>query len=153
MKIKLHPTGLELEGDPNKSVLQICYDNKFELKSLCKGVPSCAECRVKVLAGESNIIPPNKAELSLIGTSYYIDGRRLACQMRCFGDVSLDVTDHLNKDDNANKKVRGYRQPGKTFESKAVQGTMMLEEGGKKEDKPGPTQAPKNQPKQQRPSR
>lgn len=142
MKIKIHPTGQELEGDPNKSVMQICHENKIEIHSLCKGIPSCAECRVKVLAGESNVIPPGKAELSLIGTSYYLDGRRLSCQLRAFGDISIDITPHLEKDDNTNKKVRGYRVQDKSFETKAVQGTLMLEEnqgprkGPDKESKP-----------------
>lgn len=134
MKIKLHPIGKELDGDPNKSIMQICQENKIEIKSLCKGIPSCAECRVKVLAGESNVIPPSKAELSLIGTSYYLDGRRLSCQLRAFGDVSIDITEHLDKEDSTNKKVRGFRVQDKSFESKAVQGTMMLEEGQKKKD-------------------
>lgn len=129
MKIRLHPVGLEIEGDSNRSLLQLCHDNKVELKSLCKGVPSCAECRIKILAGDANVIPPNKAELSLIGTSYYIDGRRLACQIRCFGDISVDITDHLKEDDNTTKKLRGYRAPpGQSRESKAVQGTMVLQE-------------------------
>lgn len=135
MKIKLHPTGQELPGDPNKTVLQICFENKVELKSLCKGVPSCAECRVRVLAGEHNLIPPSKAELSLIGTSYYIDGRRLACQLRAFGDVSIDITEHLNAQDQSAKKVRGFRVADKAFDSKAVQGTLILEEGKRKDAK------------------
>lgn len=129
MKVRLHPINVELEGDPNRTLMQICQDNKIEIKSLCKGIPSCAECRVKVLAGEHNLIPPNKAELNLIGTSYYIDGRRLACQCRAFGDVSIDITEHLEKDDNSNKKIRGFRaQDGKDRESKAIQGTLILQE-------------------------
>lgn len=127
MKIKLMPTGLEIENDPNKTILQVCLDNKIELKSICKGVPSCAECRVKVVSGEHNLIPPAKAELSLIGTSYYLDGRRLACQARAFGDVTLDIADHLIKDDSNSKKLRGYRAP-REVESKALQGTLVLEE-------------------------
>lgn len=129
MKIRLHPINKEIEGDSNRSLLQLCHDNKVELKSLCKGVPSCAECRVRILAGDANVIPPNKAELSLIGTSYYIDGRRLACQIRAFGDISVDITEHLKEDDTTNKKIRGFRPPpGQTRESKAVQGTLVLQE-------------------------
>lgn len=131
MKIKLLPTNQEIENNPNKTLLQVCLDNKVELKSICKGVPSCAECRVKVVSGENNLIPPAKAELGLIGTSYYLDGRRLACQARAFGDVTLDITDHLNKDDNSNKKLRGFRAQGTQSESKAVQGTLVLEEATK----------------------
>lgn len=136
MKIKLHPTGQEIEGDPNKSLLQICMDNKIEIRSICKGVPSCAECRVKILAGEHNLIPPNKAELNLIGTSYYLDGRRLACQVRAFGDISVDITDHLKEDDSTNKKIRGFRaQPGHNHQSRAVQGTLVLQEGPKPQER------------------
>lgn len=136
MKIKLHPTGQEIEGDPNKSLLQICMDNKVEIRSICKGVPSCAECRVKILAGEHNLIPPNKAELNLIGTSYYLDGRRLACQVRAFGDISVDITDHLKEDDSTNKKIRGFRaQPGHNHQSRAVQGTLVLQEGPKPQER------------------
>ncbi|PWU12880.1 MAG: hypothetical protein C5B49_15515 [Bdellovibrio sp.] len=130
MKIKLHPIGTEIAGDPNKTVLQICMENKIELKSLCKGTPSCAECRVKLLAGENNVIPPTKSELGLIGTSYYIDGRRLACQLRAFGDISLDITEHLTKDEVSAKKVRGFQVADRNFESKAVQGTLLLQEAG-----------------------
>lgn len=149
MKIKLMPTGQEIENDPNKTLLQVCLDNKIELKSICKGVPSCAECRVKVLSGENNLIPPAKAELSLIGTSYYLDGRRLSCQARAFGDVTIDITDHLNKDDNSNKKLRGFRSQGPSTESKAVQGTLVLEESGKPQP-PSQPSAPRA-PQQQRP--
>lgn len=159
MKIKLMPTGQEIENDPNKTLLQVCLDNKIELKSICKGVPSCAECRVKVVAGENNLIPPAKAELSLIGTSYYLDGRRLSCQARAFGDVTLDITDHLNKDDHSNKKLRGFRVQGTQHESKAVQGTFVLEEGGKplpppeasRNSEPRPSREPRGQGQNQQP--
>lgn len=152
MKIKFHPTGVEVEGDPNKTLLQICIDNKVEIKSICKGVPSCAECRVRILAGESNLIPPNKAELSLIGTSYYIDGRRLACQVRAFGDVSVDITDHLDKDDSSTKKLRGFRpQSGRSNESRAVQGTLVLQETPEKPTEREP-RSPDRQPRQANPA-
>jgi ferredoxin, 2Fe-2S len=128
MKIKVHPAGVEIPGDPNKSVMQICMENKIELKSLCKGIPSCAECRIRVLAGESNLIPPTRAELALIGTSYYLDGRRLACQLHAFGDISIDISEHLDINDHSNKKVRGFRAANKSFDSKAIQGTLILEE-------------------------
>src|SRR5690606_34471704 len=65
--------------------------------STCNGMPSCAECRVRVVDGEYNLLPPSKKEISLIGTGYYIDNRRLSCQMICFGDVVVDTQEHLNR--------------------------------------------------------
>jgi 2Fe-2S ferredoxin len=140
MKIKFVPTLMEVEGTPNKSLLQICVENKIEIRSICKGVPSCAECRIRIVEGEHNVLPPSKAELAVVGTNYFIDQRRLSCQVRCFGDITVDITEQMDQKDNQNKKVRGYRaqgQRGAVPESKAVQGTLVLEEA------PAPKLTPK----------
>lgn len=131
MKIKFLPTGQEIEGDPNKTLLQLCTENQIEIKSICKGVPSCAECRVKIVEGEYNVVPPSKVEMSLIGTNYFIDQRRLACQVRCYGDVTIDLKEQIERSEIQNKKVRGFRAPGQKgshVESQAKQGILVLEE-------------------------
>lgn len=133
MKIKFIPTGQEIDVNPNKTLLQLCNEAGIEIKSICKGVPSCAECRVNIAAGEHNILPPSKAELSLIGTNYFIDSRRLSCQVRCFGDVTVDLTDQLARAESQTKKTRGYRATkGMQTETSAKQGTLVLEEADKK---------------------
>lgn len=128
MKIKFVPSGQEIDVDPNKTLLKLCTENQIEIRSICKGVPSCAECRVRVVAGENNVLPPNQAELNLIGTSYFLDGRRLSCQVRCFGNITVDLTEQIERQDNPNKKVRGFRSAQKSVETQAVQGTLVLEE-------------------------
>lgn len=133
MKIKFLPQNIEVEGTPDKSLLQIATENKLEIRSICKGVPSCAECRVRISEGESNTLPPTKAELNLIGTSHFIDGRRLSCQVRCYGDVTVDLTEQVQNSENKTKKIRGFRA-NKHVESKAVNDTMLLTE--KPEDRP-----------------
>lgn len=133
-KIKIVPQGIELDVNPNKSLLQICTENQVEIKSICKGVPSCAECRIHITQGEYNVTQPSKAELSLIGTSWYLDGRRLSCQVRCFGDVTIDLTEQIERAETQTKKVRGFRsQSGKSQESHAKQGTLILEKSSKSE--------------------
>lgn len=127
MKIKFVPINVEVDVDPNRSVLQIAGDNNVHIRSICKGVPSCAECRVKIVDGDSNVIPPNKAELNLIGSSYHIDSRRLSCQMHCFGPVTIDVSDHLDRTEAPSKKIRGFKSQ-KPHESHAVQDTLILTE-------------------------
>ncbi len=127
MKVKFLPQNIEVEGNPNKTLLQIATENHLEIRSICKGVPSCAECRVHIKEGEANILPPNKAELNLIGTSYFIDGRRLSCQVHCYGDVTVDLTEQVEKLENQTKKIRGFRS-NKQIESKAVNDTMLLSE-------------------------
>lgn len=128
MKIKFFPINKEVDINPNKSLLQICIENQIEIKSICKGIPSCAECRIKIKEGEHNINPPSKSELNLIGTSYYIDGRRLSCQVHCFGDVVVDLTEQIERSETQHKKVRGFKSQHQHGESKAVQGTLILDE-------------------------
>lgn len=127
MKIKFLPQNIEVEGSPDKSLLQIASENRLEIRSICKGVLSCAECRVRITKGESNVLPPNKAELNLIGTNYFIDGRRLSCQVHCYGDVTVDLTEQVEKSESQTKKIRGFRTT-KQVESKAVNDTMLLNE-------------------------
>ncbi len=140
MKIRLHPYNIEIEGDSHKSLLTLLMENKIFIRTTCKGIPSCGECRIRLLEGEHNVIPPNKNELSLIGTNYFIDGRRLACQVRTFGSITVDLTDHDPKVETSNKKIRGFRSstPGsgsrRDQESQAVQGTLILESGLEKEE-------------------
>jgi 2Fe-2S ferredoxin len=107
-KIKFLPQNIEVPVDPEKSLLKIAQENGVKIKSICNGTPSCAECRVKIVEGDQSVPPPSKAELSLIGTSYFLDGRRLSCQVRCFGSVTVDLTEQVNKVDTQ-KKVKGVK--------------------------------------------
>jgi 2Fe-2S ferredoxin len=144
MKVKFMPQNIECEATPDKSLLQIATENNIEIKSICKGIPSCAECRVRILDGEGNILPPGKAELDLIGTSYFIDSRRLSCQVRCYGDVTVDLTEQIDRLANQVKKTRGFRST-KPIESKAVQDTMMLNPGEKVADQPQENHEPRQE--------
>ncbi len=132
MKIKFVPQNIEIDVDPSKTLLQLATANGIKIKSVCGGMASCTECRVHIIEGESSVPEPNKTELSMIGTSYYIDGRRLSCQVRCFGSVTVDLTEQLGKVDTQ-KKVRGFKQKD-TKQHVAVQDTMILSQ--KKSDKP-----------------
>lgn len=132
MKIKFIPQNIEVDVDPSKSLMKIATENGLKIKSICGGIASCSECRVKIVEGENSIPEPSKAELNLIGTSYYIDGRRLSCQVRCFGSVTVDLTEQLNKVDTQ-KKVRGFKQKDPK-ELSAVHDTMILSQ--KKPEKP-----------------
>jgi 2Fe-2S ferredoxin len=97
MKVKFVPQNVEFEIKPGESVMHLAQDNGLYIKSVCKGVPSCAECRVRVTEGDYNVMPPGSEELSLIGSGHFIDRRRLSCQLKCFGDVTIDMTEQLAK--------------------------------------------------------
>lgn len=127
MKIKFIPQEIEVDVDPNKSLLQIALENKIEIKSFCKGNLTCAECRVKIKSGEHNINMPSKGELGMIGSSYYIDSRRLSCQVRCFGSVTIDTSEQIERAEVQTKKIRGFKSK-KQIESHAILDTMILNE-------------------------
>jgi 2Fe-2S ferredoxin len=97
VKVKFVPQNVEFEIKPGQSVMHLAEDNGIYVKSVCRGVPSCAECRVKIVEGESNVFPPAGEELSLIGTGWFIDRRRLACQLQCIGDVTVDMSEQIAK--------------------------------------------------------
>ncbi len=128
MKVTFLPTQQTIEIQPEETLLSAAQKNQIPIRSLCKGEAICAECRVKVVEGENNILPPKKAEITTIGSSYYIDQRRLACQIRCFGNITVDLTEQLQKQDLQNKKIRGAGKKGAPTESHAIIDTMLLNE-------------------------
>lgn len=97
MKVKFVPQNLEFDIKPGQSVMHVAQDNNLYVKSVCKGVPNCAECRVRIIDGEHNVLPPGSDELALIGTGHFIDRRRLSCQLKCFGDITVDMTEQVAK--------------------------------------------------------
>ncbi|MEK7356077.1 MAG: 2Fe-2S iron-sulfur cluster-binding protein [Bdellovibrionota bacterium] len=98
MKVKFVPQNVEFEIKPGEPVLHVAQDHGIYIKSVCKGVPNCAECRIRIIDGEHNVLPPGTEELSLIGSGYFIDRRRLSCQLKCFGDIVIDMTEQIQKE-------------------------------------------------------
>lgn len=141
MKVKFLPTGKEIEIAPERTLLQAALENGVEIRSICKGKLNCAECRVKIVEGESNVLPPSKAELNLLGSAWQLDSRRFACQVRCFGDIVVDLTEQIQRAETARKNIRGFKSSRPITESTAVIDTMILNEkieSGRDDDGAGP---------------
>jgi hypothetical protein len=81
---------------------------------------------VKISQGEQNALPPTEPEIHLLGNNFYLDGRRLSCQLYCFGEMTIDVSEHIGQDHTL-KKIRGFRRADQQGTSRAVQGIMMLD--------------------------
>lgn len=97
MKVKFVPQNVEFEIESGKCVMALAHEKGIPIKSTCNGLPSCAECRVRIVDGDWNTNPPSRKELNLIGTGYYIDQRRLSCQLLCFGDITVDTSEQIEK--------------------------------------------------------
>lgn len=127
MKVKFVPQNIELDIDPNQSVMTLAHKNGVFIKSICGGLPSCAECRVRVIEGDQNVLPPSAKELALIGTGHFIDQRRLSCQLRCYGDIVVDLTEQIAKQAEGPKRLNSKK--GEHEESYAVSGNLIEQEG------------------------
>lgn len=130
MKVKFLPMNKEVEITPEQTVLEVALANQIPIRTVCKGVPSCSECRVRITEGEHHVLPPSKAEINLIGSGYFVDHRRLSCQLHCYGDVTIDVSEHLRKSNDISvRKLRGgSKKTTAVTESKAIQDTYLLKE-------------------------
>ncbi len=130
MKVKFVPQNIELDIDSSQSVMQLAHNNGINIKSVCNGLPSCAECRVKVVDGEYNVFPPSAKELSLIGTGYFIDQRRLSCQLRCFGDVVIDISEQdLKQQEDKHRRPQGNLRKDDSEVSHAITGNLIEQDG------------------------
>lgn len=125
MKVTFLPSGEEHEIEFNETILHLAQRVGIHIQSVCKGIPSCAECRIQIVDGEHHVLPPNKKEVDLIGTAHYVDRSRLACQLRCFGDVTVDLKEQIDKASRMKDKPkeRLARKDGK--ESQAVLGGIL----------------------------
>ncbi len=125
MKVKFLPSGEEHEIEVNETVLHLAQRVGLHIQSVCKGIPSCAECRVQIAEGEHHVLPPSKKELDLIGTAHYVDRSRLACQLRCYGDLEIDLKEQIEKEKRATQKPKDRlaRRDGET--SRAVLGGIL----------------------------
>lgn len=118
MKVKFLPMNVEHEIESNQSVLDLAKKHGLFIKSICGGLPSCSECRVKIVSGEHNVMPPGFKEKSLIGSAYFIDHSRLSCQIKCMGDITVDLTEQLAKE-NAQPASKKPRMPARFKTSKS----------------------------------
>ena len=151
MKVKFVPQNIELEIKPNQSVMNLAHENGITIKSVCNGMPSCAECRVRLVEGDANVLPPGVKELSLIGTGHFIDQRRLSCQLICFGDITVDLSEQIEKakeSTSARKFLAKQKDVG--VESHAISGNL-IEQDQEFKDAPAPQPAKPNQSKSDRP--
>lgn len=133
-KVKFLPNDVEFEIQPNQSVLDLAHEHGVHIQSVCKGVPSCAECRVQIKRGEHNVIPPSPTELGLIGTAQFVDNSRLACQLRCFGNIEVDLTEQIEKEKRVLESRRPRGADSKKETSSAVSGNLILQEAGRYSD-------------------
>lgn len=60
--------------------------------SSCAGKAVCAKCKLAILNGQDNLSEPNEDELFLKEQVSLSASERISCQVRVFGDVTIDAS-------------------------------------------------------------
>ena len=128
MKIKFLPQNITVDVNSGKSVMELAKENKLPVSSSCNGMCSCAECRVYVKEGEEYVLPPSAKEVELIGEGHFIDNRRLSCQLFCFGDVTIDLSEQVERDQMGGAKKQFLKQFSKTGKESSSVGGILVEQ-------------------------
>jgi uncharacterized 2Fe-2S/4Fe-4S cluster protein (DUF4445 family) len=110
-KVVFHPSGKEVEVKVGENFLKAAIRADVGLKYSCGGAPSCAMCKVVIQSGEELLNSQDLKELDLLGNTYFITKKRLACQTKMLkdGEVHLDVSEHLEAVDAA--ETSPFRKP------------------------------------------
>ncbi len=88
-KIDFEPLGRRGEGRRGESLLAAAQAAGVGLASVCGGIGTCEECRVRLAAGE--LTPLTLVEQAVFTPVELAAGYRLACQAEPLGDVKLDI--------------------------------------------------------------
>lgn len=126
MKLKFIPQNIEVEVNPEKSVLEVSRELGLKIQSSCNGMCSCGDCRVFVREGGTNFLLPTGKELKLIGQGHYIDQRRLACQLYCFGDVVIDLSEQNERESHGKISQQFLRRTQKSSAKEAQSKSDIL---------------------------
>ena len=128
MKIKFLPQNIEADVDPDKSALEAARELGIPIQSSCNGMCACGDCRVFIEDGEGNVFPPTAKEMELTGRGFYVDQRRLACQLYCFGPVSLSLKGHEPRKGGGAISKEFLERSGKEASDTKSRGGILIEE-------------------------
>lgn len=104
-KVTVNPDGKVIEVNDVDSLFAQLKSHGYNIKSTCGGCASCGQCVVKIVAGDALNEPPFE-ERQLLGNVYHITHERLSCQTYVHGDVTIDISEHIEvQEKGAQKKV------------------------------------------------
>ncbi len=88
-RIDFEPLGRRGEAQAGQTLLQAAQSAGVGLASVCGGVGTCEECRVRLASGR--LTPPTLVEEAVLSPADLAAGFRLACQAEPLSDVKLDI--------------------------------------------------------------
>jgi uncharacterized 2Fe-2S/4Fe-4S cluster protein (DUF4445 family) len=88
-QIDFEPLGRRGEVHPGQTLLEAAQSAGVGLASVCGGLGTCEECRVRLASGK--LTPPTLIEEAALSKADLSAGFRLACQAEPLSDVKLDI--------------------------------------------------------------
>jgi len=89
IRVDFEPLGRRVDNDLGDNLLTAAQAAGVQLVSLCGGIGSCDNCRVRLISGE--LSPPTSEEQDALGTEDLARGYRLACQAIPLSNVKIDI--------------------------------------------------------------
>ncbi|MGD0753390.1 MAG: 2Fe-2S iron-sulfur cluster-binding protein, partial [Anaerolineales bacterium] len=88
-RIDFEPLGRRGQARRGQTLLEAAQSAGVGLASVCGGIGTCEECRVRVVSGR--LTPPSLVEEAVLSKADLSSGVRLACQAEPLSDVKLDI--------------------------------------------------------------
>ena len=88
-QIDFEPLGRRGQARSGQTLLDAAQSAGVGLASVCGGVGTCEECRVRLASGK--LTPPTLVEEAVLSKADLSAGIRLACQAEPLSDVKLDI--------------------------------------------------------------
>jgi uncharacterized 2Fe-2S/4Fe-4S cluster protein (DUF4445 family) len=88
-QIDFEPLGRRGTARPGTTLLAAAQAAGVQLASVCGGIGTCEECRVRLVTGA--LTPPSFVEEAVFTRAELAAGYRLACQAEPLSDIKLDI--------------------------------------------------------------
>lgn len=105
MKITLAHNDQVIEANDSDSLFIQLKRAGLAIKSTCGGCASCGQCVIVVEAGKENLQEATFEEKQLLGNVFHITKERLSCQTYLNGDVTIDISRHLEQEQKSKTTV------------------------------------------------
>jgi 2Fe-2S ferredoxin len=77
---------------PMATLLRAAVRARLPIGLSCRGVGSCAACRIFILEGEESVTPMDEVETRLAARAPLAEHERFACCARITGDVTVTTS-------------------------------------------------------------
>ncbi|MFN0096008.1 MAG: 2Fe-2S iron-sulfur cluster-binding protein [Dehalococcoidia bacterium] len=93
--VLIEPLGVQVQIEPNESVMEAAERAGYRWPTLCGGVAMCTMCWVRIESGSENATPMRDLEREALEMYRWQEGAkpegdvRLGCQLKVTGDVTV----------------------------------------------------------------